>query len=157
VIRCAGRGSSGSIAPASPGLLSLAQLVDLIVLLPVGWLADRIGRLPVLTGVAVTLGCGLFAVGLGSLPLLVVGCASSVSAWRAGCCHSGSFASTPTSPGSAGGRVSTASGGRSDLPRPADLRRAGPDPHPHLIALVGGRLRDRGEGGRGKLALALSL
>lgn len=57
------------------GLLSLAQLVDLIVLLPVGWLADRIGRLPVLTGVAVTLGCGLFAVGLGSLPLLVVGCA----------------------------------------------------------------------------------
>ena len=57
------------------GLLSLAQLVDLIVLLPVGWLADRIGRLPVLTVVAVTLGVGLFAVGLGSLPLLVVGCA----------------------------------------------------------------------------------
>lgn len=57
------------------GLLSLAQLVDLIVLLPVGWLADRIGRLPVLTVVAVTLGFGLFAVGLGSLPLLVVGCA----------------------------------------------------------------------------------
>lgn len=57
------------------GLLSLAQLVDLAVLLPVGWLADRIGRLPVLTVVAVTLGFGLFAVGLGSLPLLVVGCA----------------------------------------------------------------------------------
>ena len=57
------------------GLLSLAQLVDLIVLLPVGWVADRIGRLPVLTAVAVTLGCGLLAVGLGSLPLLVVGCA----------------------------------------------------------------------------------
>jgi MFS family permease len=57
------------------GLLSLAQLVDLVVLLPVGWLADRIGRPPVLTGVAVTLGLGLFAVGLGSLPLLVVGCA----------------------------------------------------------------------------------
>jgi DHA1 family inner membrane transport protein len=57
------------------GLLSLAQLVDLIVLLPVGWLADRIGRLPVLTVVAVILGVGLFAVGLGSLPLLVVGCA----------------------------------------------------------------------------------
>jgi MFS family permease len=57
------------------GLLSLAQLVDLIVLLPVGWLADRLGRLPVLTVVAVTLGFGLFAVGLGSLPLLVVGCA----------------------------------------------------------------------------------
>ena len=57
------------------GLLSLAQLVDLIVLLPVGWVADRIGRLPVLTAVAVTLGGGLLAVGLGSLPLLVVGCA----------------------------------------------------------------------------------
>ena len=57
------------------GLLSLAQLVDLIVLLPVGWVADRIGRLPVLTAVAVTLGFGLLAVGLGSLPLLVVGCA----------------------------------------------------------------------------------
>ena len=57
------------------GLLSLAQLVDLIVLLPVGWLADRVGRLPVLTAVAITLGFGLFAVGLGSLPLLGVGCA----------------------------------------------------------------------------------
>jgi MFS family permease len=57
------------------GLLSLAQLVDLIVLLPVGWLADRIGRPPVLMGVAVILGLGLLAVGLGSLPLLVVGCA----------------------------------------------------------------------------------
>ncbi|MGH7300586.1 MAG: MFS transporter [Candidatus Rokuibacteriota bacterium] len=57
------------------GLLSLAQLVDLIVLLPVGWLADRVGRLPVLTGVAAILGLGLFAVGLGSLPLLVLGCA----------------------------------------------------------------------------------
>jgi MFS family permease len=57
------------------GLLSLAQLVDLLVLLPVGWLADRIGRPPVLTAVAATLGLGLLAVGLGSLPLLVVGCA----------------------------------------------------------------------------------
>ena len=57
------------------GLLSLAQLVDLVVLLPVGWLADRIGRLPVLTAVAAILGFGLLAVGLGSLPLLVVGCA----------------------------------------------------------------------------------
>ena len=57
------------------GLLSLAQLVDLVVLLPVGWLADRIGRPPVLTGVAATLGLGLLAVGLGPLPLLVFGCA----------------------------------------------------------------------------------
>jgi MFS family permease len=57
------------------GLLSLAQLVDLAVLLPVGWLADRVGRPPVLVGVAVVLGVGLFAVGLGSLPLLGLGCA----------------------------------------------------------------------------------
>jgi MFS family permease len=57
------------------GLLSLAQLVDLVVLLPVGWLADRIGRAPVLGAVAATLGLGLLAVGLGPLTLLVAGCA----------------------------------------------------------------------------------
>ena len=57
------------------GLLSLAQLVDLVVLLPVGWLADRVGRAPVLGVVAAVLGLGLLAVGLGPLPLLVVGCA----------------------------------------------------------------------------------
>jgi MFS family permease len=57
------------------GLLSLAQLVDLAVLLPVGWLADRVGRPPVLAGVAAVLGVGLFAVGLGSLPLVGLGCA----------------------------------------------------------------------------------
>lgn len=56
-------------------LLSLAQLVDLAVLLPVGWLADRAGRPPVLAGVAAVLGVGLFAVGLGSLPLVGLGCA----------------------------------------------------------------------------------
>jgi MFS transporter, AAHS family, 4-hydroxybenzoate transporter len=56
-------------------LLSLAQLVDLAVLLPVGWLADRVGRPPVLVAVAVALGVGLFAVGLGSLPLVGLGCA----------------------------------------------------------------------------------
>lgn len=57
------------------GLLSLAQLVDLLVLLPVGWLADRVGRRPVLAAVAGVLGLGLGAVGLGSLPLMAVGCA----------------------------------------------------------------------------------
>jgi MFS family permease len=56
-------------------LLSLAQLVDLAVLLPVGWLADRVGRPPVLAGVAAVLGVGLLAVGLGSLPLVGLGCA----------------------------------------------------------------------------------
>jgi MFS family permease len=57
------------------GLLSLAQVLDLAVLLPVGWLADRIGRPPVLVGVAAVLGVALFAVGLGSLPFMAVGCA----------------------------------------------------------------------------------
>jgi len=57
------------------GLLSLAQVVDLVVLLPVGWLADRVGRPPVLIGMATILGVGLLAVGLGSLPLLALGCA----------------------------------------------------------------------------------
>jgi MFS family permease len=57
------------------GLLSLAQILDLSVLLPVGWLADRVGRPPVLVGVAAVLGVGLFTVGLGSLPLMVLGCA----------------------------------------------------------------------------------
>ncbi len=57
------------------GLLSLAQVVDLLVLLPAGWLADRVGRRPVLVAVAGILGLGLGAVGLGSLPLMAVGCA----------------------------------------------------------------------------------
>ena len=57
------------------GLLSVAQLVDLVVLLPVGWLADRIGRPPVLGVVSAILGVGLLAVGLGSLPVLAGGCA----------------------------------------------------------------------------------
>ncbi|HKA61352.1 MAG TPA: MFS transporter [Methylomirabilota bacterium] len=57
------------------GLLSLAQILDLAVLLPVGWLADRVGRAPVLVAVAAVLGVGLFTVGLGSLPLMVLGCA----------------------------------------------------------------------------------
>ena len=55
-------------------LLSLAQVVDLLVLLPVGWLADRVGRLPVLVAVAGVLGVGVTAVGLGSLPFAAFGC-----------------------------------------------------------------------------------
>jgi MFS family permease len=57
------------------GLLSLAQLIDLLVLLPVGWLADRVGRPPVLVGVAAVLGVALLAVGVGSLPMMAVGAA----------------------------------------------------------------------------------
>ena len=50
-------------------LLGLAQVVDLVVLLPVGWLADRLGRVFMLSAVSLCLGFGAFAVGLGSLPL----------------------------------------------------------------------------------------
>lgn len=56
-------------------LLMLAQLVDIVALLPVGRLADRLGRTPVLGFVIVALGLGTGAVGLGSLPWFVAGCA----------------------------------------------------------------------------------
>jgi MFS family permease len=55
-------------------LLALSQIVDLIALLPVGWLADRTGRLSMLALVTAALGLGAFAVGLGSFPLFVAGC-----------------------------------------------------------------------------------
>ena len=57
------------------GLLMLAQFVDLAALLPVGKIADVIGRVPVLGFVIVVLGLGTAAVGLGSFPWFVVGCA----------------------------------------------------------------------------------
>jgi MFS family permease len=56
-------------------LLALAQLVDLAVLLPVGWLADRVGRVPMLGVVLTLLGLGTLGTGLGSFPHFVVGCA----------------------------------------------------------------------------------
>jgi MFS family permease len=56
-------------------LLGLAQLVDLVALLPVGWLADRLGRLPILAGVAAVLGLGTWGAGLGSFPFFAAGCA----------------------------------------------------------------------------------
>ena len=56
-------------------LLALAQIVDLIVLLPVGWLADRVGRVPVLGAVLAVLALGTFGAGLGGFPLFVAGCA----------------------------------------------------------------------------------
>ncbi len=56
-------------------LLAMAQLVDLVALLPVGWLADRAGRVPVLGVVAIVLGLGTWGVGLGSYPLFATGCA----------------------------------------------------------------------------------
>ena len=57
------------------GLLMLAQFVDVVALLPVGRLADRLGRTPVLGFVIVVLGLGTAAVGLGSFPWFVAGCA----------------------------------------------------------------------------------
>jgi MFS family permease len=56
-------------------LLALAQIVDLIVLLPVGWLADRVGRVPVLGAVLAVLALGTFGTGLGGFWLFVAGCA----------------------------------------------------------------------------------
>jgi MFS family permease len=49
--------------------------VDLVALLPVGWLADGLGRTPVLGFAIVVLGLGTAAVGLGSFPWFVAGCA----------------------------------------------------------------------------------
>jgi MFS family permease len=57
------------------GLLALGQLVDLAALLPVGWLADRVGRVPMLGVVLGLLGLGVCGIGLGSLPYFVAGCA----------------------------------------------------------------------------------
>jgi len=56
-------------------LLALPQLVDLAALLPVGWLADRAGRVPVLGAVLLVLGAGTWATGLGPFPLVVAGSA----------------------------------------------------------------------------------
>lgn len=55
-------------------LLALSQIVDLAALLPVGWLADRLGRLLMLSVVTACLGVGAWAVGLGSFPFFVAGC-----------------------------------------------------------------------------------
>ena len=55
-------------------LLMLAQVVDIVALLPVGRFADGLGRIPVLGFVIVALGLGTAAVGLGSFPWFVAGC-----------------------------------------------------------------------------------
>lgn len=55
-------------------LLALSQLVDLIALLPVGWLADRAGRIPVLAVVMMIMGLGTWGAGVGSFPLFALGC-----------------------------------------------------------------------------------
>jgi len=55
-------------------LLAAAQSLDLLVLLPVGRLADRVGRGLVLGMVAVILGFGAIGVGLGSFVWFAFGC-----------------------------------------------------------------------------------
>lgn len=56
-------------------MLMLAQLVDLVALLPVGQLADRLGRRRVLGTTVTMLGLGTLGVSLGSFPWFVLGCA----------------------------------------------------------------------------------
>jgi MFS family permease len=56
-------------------LLAMAQLIDLAVLIPVGRLADRVGRGLVLGAVSIALGLGTLGVGLGAFPLFALGCA----------------------------------------------------------------------------------
>ena len=56
-------------------LLAMAQVIDLAVLIPVGRLADRVGRGLVLGAVCVALGLGTLGVGLGTFPWFVLGCA----------------------------------------------------------------------------------
>jgi MFS family permease len=54
-------------------ILAVSQVVDLVALLPVGLLADRLGRRGVLGAVCLALGIGTLCVGLGSFPLFVLG------------------------------------------------------------------------------------
>ncbi len=57
------------------GLLALAQILDLAALLPVGWLADRVGGGLMLGVVLALLGLGTLGTGLGSFPSFFGGCA----------------------------------------------------------------------------------
>jgi MFS family permease len=56
-------------------LLAMAQVIDLAVLIPVGRLADRLGRGLILGAVCIVLGLGTLGVGLGSFPVFAIGCA----------------------------------------------------------------------------------
>lgn len=55
-------------------LLMLAQVVDILALLPLGALADRRGAQPVLGGVLLVFALALGLVAFGSLPLVAAGC-----------------------------------------------------------------------------------
>ncbi len=55
-------------------LLSLPQLVDVLCLLPIGFIADRTRRTAVLGALLLTFAIGLILVAFAPLPLVVVGC-----------------------------------------------------------------------------------
>lgn len=55
-------------------LLSLPQVVDVLCLLPIGFIADRTRRTAVLGVVLLTFSAGLMLVALAPLPFVVVGC-----------------------------------------------------------------------------------
>ena len=55
-------------------LLMLAQIVDVVTLLPLGTLADRRGTPVVLGGVLVVFAVALALIGFGTLPLVTIGC-----------------------------------------------------------------------------------
>ena len=56
-------------------LLSIPQIVDVLLLLPVGLLADRSSHARVLAVVLVVMAAGVAAIGLGSMHVVMLGCA----------------------------------------------------------------------------------
>jgi MFS family permease len=55
-------------------LVAVPQFVDVLFLLPVGSIADRLSRVKVLGWVLVILAAGVTAVTFGSLPMVIIGC-----------------------------------------------------------------------------------
>ena len=56
-------------------LLGMAQAIDLVALIPVGRLADRVGHGLILGAASILLGLGVLGVGVGPFPLFAIGCA----------------------------------------------------------------------------------
>jgi MFS family permease len=56
-------------------LLGMAQAIDLVALIPVGRLADRVGHGLILGAASLLLGLGVLCVGVGPFPLFAIGCA----------------------------------------------------------------------------------
>ena len=53
----------------------MAQAIDLVALIPVGRLADRVGHGLILGAASILLGLGVLGVGVGPFPLFAIGCA----------------------------------------------------------------------------------